>query len=93
MVDVNVMGSDISQGTDDYPAGPEDVLRSGEPRTIMSTWAWEVISFLYMSEQYDLRYDNGSEDGQLESLTGSTSAIMSKETRDPKTLSVADPLG
>ena len=35
---------------------------------------------------------NGSEDGQFESLTGSTSAIMSKETRDQKTLSVADPL-
>ena len=34
----------------------------------------------------------GSEDGQFESLTGSTLAIMSKETRDQKTLSVADPL-
>ena len=35
---------------------------------------------------------SGSEDGQIESLTGSTSAIMSKETRDQKTLSVADSL-
>ena len=29
---------------------------------------------------------DGSEDGQSESLTGSTPAIMSKETRDQKTL-------
>ena len=29
---------------------------------------------------------DGSEDGQSESLTGSTSAIMSKETSDQKTL-------
>ena len=35
---------------------------------------------------------NGSEDGQFESLTSSTSAIMSKETRDQKTFSVADSL-
>ena len=91
-MDVNVMGSEIGQGTDDYPGGPEDVAK--EWRTpdncvnmsmgsnIVYTWASNTIYVMI----------NGSEDGQFESLTGSTSAIMSKETRDQKTLSVADSL-
>ena len=92
MVDVNVMGSDISRGTDDYPAGPEDATKEwGTPEiyvnmsmgnNIVYTWARNTIYVM----------SNGSEDGQFESLTGSTSAIMSKETRDQKTLSVADSL-
>ena len=91
-MNVNVMGSDIGQGTDDYPVGPEDVTK--EWRTpenyvnmsmgsnIVYTWASNTIYVMI----------NGSEDGQFKSLTGSTSAIMSKETRDQKTLSVADSL-
>ena len=92
MVDVNVMGSDISQGTDDYSAGledatkewrtPENYINMSMGSNIVYTWASNTIYVMI----------NGSEDGQFESLTGSTSAIMSKETRDQKTLSVADPL-
>ena len=73
-MDVNVMGSEIGQGTDDYPGGPEDVAK--EWRTpdncvnmsmgsnIVYTWASNTIYVMI----------NGSEDGQFESLTGSTSA-------------------
>ena len=69
MVDVNAMGSDISQGTDDYPAGPEDVTK--EWRTpedyinmsmgsnIVCTWDSNTIYVMI----------NGSEDGQFKPLT------------------------
>ena len=92
MVEVNVVGSNISQGTNDYPAGPEGVTkewRTPDNRVNMSressivyTWTSNTIYVMI----------NGSEDGQFESLTGSTLAIMSKGTRDQKTLSVADSL-
>ena len=63
----------------------EDTGSSGllaMPNNIIYTWARNTIYVM----------SNGSEDGQFESLTGSTSAIMSKGTRDQKTLSVADSL-
>ena len=92
MAGVNVVGSDTSRGTDDYPAGPEDATKEwGTPEiyvnmsignNIVYTWARNTIYVMI----------NGSEDEQFESLTGSTSAIMSKGTRDQKTLSVADSL-
>ena len=86
MVNGNVMGSDIGQGTGNYPAGPtkewitlNNYVNMSMGSNIVYRWASNTIYVM-------------TGDGQFESLTGSTSAIMSKETRDQKTLSVADPL-
>ena len=62
--------------------GSSGLLEMRNENNIVYTWARNTIYVM----------SNGSEDGQFESLTGSTSAIMSKGTRDQKTLSVADSL-
>ena len=78
--------SDISQGTDDHSAGledatkewrtPENYINMSMGSNIVYTWASNTMYVMI----------NGSEDGQSESLTGSTSAIMPKENSDQKTL-------
>jgi len=90
MAGVNVVSSDTSRATDDYPAGPEDATKE----EIMSTFSMSMGNNIVYTWARNTIYVmiNGSEGRQFESLTGSTSAIMSKGTRDQTTLSVTDSL-